>query len=158
MVIWDDHEKGEKGLPDCKQVIIGWLPFKGGGGVVGLSKEAGDCVSVHDGWELLSLLMKDGSISLGKRCRTVPVEDRNDDDQGNGVGEGKLRVLGAFRNASKCVGSHDHDCGSGSLIGIKFELDFHCRGEQEGPEVVADWIDLGINKSSIGGKQYLDYL
>jgi hypothetical protein len=130
LVIWDDHEKGEKGLSDDKQVVDGWLPFKGGEGVVGLFKEAGDCVSIRDGWELLSLLAKEGSSSLGKRCRMVAVEDHDDDDQGNRVGKGKLRVLGAFRNTSECIGSHDCNGGSGSLIGIKFELDFHCRGEQ----------------------------
>jgi hypothetical protein len=75
---------------------------------------------------------------LGKRCRTVAVEDCDDEDQSNGVGKGKLRVLGAFRNPSKCVGSHDGDGGSGSLIGIKFKLDFHCREQQGGPKVVAD--------------------
>ncbi len=56
MVIWDDHEKGEKGLPDCKQAIVGWLPFEGEEGVVGLFEEAGDWVRFHDGWQLLSLL------------------------------------------------------------------------------------------------------
>jgi hypothetical protein len=88
----------------------------------------------------------------------VAVEVCDDDDQGNKVGEGKLRVLGAFKNASVCVGSHDCNGGSGSLIGIKFTLDFHCRGEQGGPKAAADPIDLGMKKSSIGGKQYLDYL
>jgi hypothetical protein len=33
LVIWDDHEKGDKGLPDCKQVVVGWFPFEGGEGV-----------------------------------------------------------------------------------------------------------------------------
>ncbi len=56
MVIWDDHEKREKGLPDGKQVVVGWLPFEGGEGVLGLFEEAADCVSVYDGWQLLSLL------------------------------------------------------------------------------------------------------
>ncbi len=107
---------------------------------------------------LLSLLPNKGSISLGKRCRAVVVEDRNDDDQGNGVGKDKLRALGALRNPSKCIGSCDCNSGSGSLIGIKFELDFHCHGEKGGPKVAADWINLGMKKSSIGGKQYLDYL
>jgi hypothetical protein len=88
----------------------------------------------------------------------VAVEDWDDDDQGNGVGKDKLRVLGAFRNASECVGSRNRDGGSDSLIGIKFKLDFHCRGEQGGPKAAADWINLGMKKSSIGGKQYLDYL
>jgi hypothetical protein len=41
---------------------------------------------------------------------------------------------------------------------MKFELDFHSRREQGGPKAAADWIYLGMKKSSIGGKQYLDYL
>jgi hypothetical protein len=73
---------------------------------------------------------------LGKRYRTVAVEDCDDDNQSNGVGKGKLRVLGASGNQSKCVGSRDGDSGSGSLIGIKFELDFHCRKQQGGPKAV----------------------
>ncbi len=77
-------------------------------------------------------------MSLGRRSMTVAVEDCDDDDQGDGVGEGKLRVLGAFRNLSKCVGSHDGEGDSGSLIGLKFGLDFHCRKEQGGPKAVAD--------------------
>jgi hypothetical protein len=68
----------------------------------------------------------------------VAVEDCDDDDQGNGVGKGKLRVLGAFRNPSECLGSRDGDGSSGCLIGIKFKIDFHCHGEQGGPKVVAD--------------------
>ncbi len=47
-----DHEKEGKGLPDCKQVVIGWFPFEGGEGVVSIFEEAGDCVSVHVGWLL----------------------------------------------------------------------------------------------------------
>ncbi len=137
MVIWDDHEKWENGLPDGKQVIVGWLPLEGGEGVVGLFEEAGDCVSVHDGWQLLSLLANSGSISLGKRCRAVAVEDCHDDDQGNGVGKGNLRVLGAFRNASECKGSRDCNGCSGSLIAIKFKLDFYCCGEKGGPKAAA---------------------
>jgi hypothetical protein len=75
---------------------------------------------------------------LGKSCRMVAVEDRDDDDQSNGIGKGKLRVLGAIGNRSKCIGGGDDDGGSGSLIGIKFELDFHCREQQGGPKAVAD--------------------
>ena len=138
MVIWDDHEKGEKGLLDGKQVGVGWLPFKGGEGVVGLFEEVGDCISIYDGWELMSLLANKGSISLGKRCRTVAVEDRDDDDQGNRVGEGKLRVLGAFRNPSECVGCRNGDGGSGSLISIKFKLDFHCHEQQDEPKLAVE--------------------
>jgi hypothetical protein len=64
---------------------------------------------------------------LGKRHRMVAVEDSNDDDRSNGIGKGKLRVLRAFGNLSKCVQSQDGDGGSGSLISIKFKLDFCCR-------------------------------
>jgi hypothetical protein len=77
---------------------------------------------------------------LVKRCRRVAVEDCDDDDQSNGVGKGKLRVLGDFRNPSKCVGSRNSNGGSGSLIGIKFELDFHCREEQGKPLAAANII------------------
>jgi hypothetical protein len=44
------------------------------------------------------------------------------------------------------------------LFGIKFKLDFHCRGRRQ-PSI---WLELekllGIKKSSIGGNQYLVYL
>ncbi len=75
---------------------------------------------------------------LGKRRRLVAVEDCNDDDQSNDIGKGKLRVCGAFGNPSECVGSRNGDGGSGSLISIKFELDFHCHERQGRPKVVAD--------------------
>ncbi len=44
--------------------------------------------------------------------------------------------------------------GFGGLVGIKFELDFHCRG----PDEAVDLDNLGMKKSRIGGTQYLDYL
>jgi hypothetical protein len=64
----------------------------------------------------------------------VAVEDCDDDNQSIGVSKCKLRVLGAFGNLSECVGSRDGDSGSGSLIGIKFKLDFHHREEEGGPK------------------------
>ncbi len=87
---------------------------------------------------------------LGKRCMTVAVEDFDDDDQSNGVGKVKLRVPGAFRNPSKCVGSCNGNGGSGSLIGIKFELHFHCREEEGGPKAAT-------NKSRYEEEQYWWY-
>jgi hypothetical protein len=77
-------------------------------------------------------------LLLGKRSHTVAVEDCDDDDQSDGVGKGKLRVLGAFGNLSESVGSRNGDGGSGSLIGIKFKLDFHCREQQDGPKTAVD--------------------
>ncbi len=53
--------------------------------------------------------------------------DRNDDNKCKSVGKGELRVLGAFGDLSESVGSRDCDCSSGGFVGIKFDLDFHCR-------------------------------
>jgi hypothetical protein len=91
-----------------------------------------------------------------KKSWTGAGEDRNDDNQSNSISKGKLRVFSAFGDSSKSVGGRDGDGGSSGLIGIKFKLDFHCREQQNGPETA--WDNLGMKKSSIGGKQYLDYL
>jgi hypothetical protein len=61
------------------------------------------------------------------------VENRDDDDQSDCVGKGELMVLGAFGDSSESVGSRDCDCSSGGLVGIKFELDFHCRERYNEP-------------------------
>jgi hypothetical protein len=127
-----------KGLPDCKQVVVGWFPFGGGEGVVSLFEEAGDYVSIHVGWLLRRFTPKLWENVSCKRRRMVAVDDCNDEDQSAGIVKGKLRVLGAFRNPSKCVGSHDGDGGTGSLIRIKLELDFHCHEQQGGPKAAAD--------------------
>ena len=82
------------------------------------------------------------------------VENRDDDDQSDCVGKVELRVLGAFRDSSESVRSRNCDFSSGGLVDIKFELDFHCREWYEEPGS-AD--NLGMKKSSIDGKQYLDY-
>jgi hypothetical protein len=74
---------------------------------------------------------------LGKRSQTVAVEDPDNDDQSDGVGKGKSRVFSAFGNLSKCIGSRNGNNGSSSLISIKFELDFHCREQQDGPKPAA---------------------
>ncbi len=60
--------------------------------------------------------------------------DWDDDDQGNGVGKDKLRVLGAFRNVSDCVGSCDRNVGSGSLLISSLELISIAAGSKEGPK------------------------
>ncbi len=47
-VVGDDHQEQEDGLSDCQEVVVGWLPFDGGEGVVGLLEEEGDGVRHHD--------------------------------------------------------------------------------------------------------------
>jgi len=75
-----------------------------------------------------------GSSLLGY-SRAGAVENRNDDDQSDCVGKGKLRVLGvgAFGDSSESVGSHDCDCSSRGLVGTKFELEFHRQERYEEP-------------------------
>ena len=127
LFIGDDHEERKNALSDGKEIVIRWFPFEGGKGIVGLFEEAGNGVRRH-GWKKKKIRR---SSLLDSRAGAV--EDRNDDDQSDSVGEGKLRVLGAFGDSSESVGSRDCDCSSGCLVGIKFELDFHCRERYAGP-------------------------
>jgi hypothetical protein len=74
------------------------------------------------------------------------------------VTRGKLGKLGAFGDLSESVGSRTSNDGFGSLSGIKFAHDCHCHEQQIGPKTELDCLNLGMKKSSIGGKQYLDSL
>jgi hypothetical protein len=70
-----------------------------------------------------------------------------------------LGELGAFGDSSESVKSRAVDNCFGRLLGIKFALDFfHCCKQQIGLGTALDCLNLGMKKSSIGGKQYLDYL
>ncbi len=53
------------------------------------------------------------------------VKDCNDGNEGNHIGKGKLRVLGAFRDSSESVGSHDGNGEFGRLFRVQFDLDFY---------------------------------
>ncbi len=79
---------------------------------MGLFEEVSDCVGHHFGM-------------LGFRHWTGAIKDCNDDDEGNRISKGKLRVLGAFGDSSESVGSHDGNGGFGCLFRVQFELDFH---------------------------------
>ena len=87
--------------------------------------------------------------------RAGAVENRNDDDQSDSVGEGELRGLGAFGDSSESVGSRDCDSCSGGLVGIKSNL---ISIAESGTKSRERRDNLGMKKSSIDGKQYLDYL
>jgi len=123
LVIGNDHEERKKRFPDGEQVIVSWFPFERGKGVVCLFEEVGDGIRRH-----VEMKMKDKLLRSSFLCysRVGAVEDCDDDVQSNSLGKGKLRVLGAFGDSSKSVGSRDCDCSSASFVGIKFELDFHC--------------------------------
>ena len=125
LVIGNDHEESEKTLLDGKEVIINWLPFEGGEGDGGLFEEVDDCVRHHVEMKQEDKLLRSSFLCYYRRAGAV--ENRDDDDQSDCIDKGNLRVLGAFGDSSESVGSHDCDCSSGSLVGIKFKLDFHCR-------------------------------
>jgi hypothetical protein len=86
LIIWNDHEKGKERFPDGKQVVIRWFPFEGGKGVICLFEETGDGVRSHGEMKLKDNLL--GSSFLGY-SRAGAVENRDDDDQSDCVGEGK---------------------------------------------------------------------
>ncbi len=113
LVIINDHEDRDKLLLDGKEVNVGWLPFKRGEGVRGLFEEAGDSVRRHVTMRLAKKLLR--SRFLGYR---QAVENCDDDDHSDCVGEGKLRVLGAFGDSAESVGSRGIRlfCSAGSLF------------------------------------------
>jgi hypothetical protein len=86
--------------------------LQGGEGVMGLFEEVKDRIKCHVGL-------------LCFRCRMGAGKDCNDDNEGNCIGKGKLRVLGAFGDLSQSVGSHYGNSGFGRLFRVQFELDFH---------------------------------
>ncbi len=47
LILGDHHEEGEDCLPDQKEIIIRWLPLKGGEGIVHLFEEERDGVWRH---------------------------------------------------------------------------------------------------------------
>jgi hypothetical protein len=104
------------------------------------------------------LLANKGSIFFGKRSQTGAVEDHDEDNQSASIGKGELRVLGAFRDLSESIGSRNGKGDSGSLISIKFELDFHSSEQKNGPEPETAADKSRYEEDSIDGKQYLEYL
>ncbi len=59
------------------------FPSRGGEGIMGLFEEASDCLGCHVG-----LLCSGGQVGAIKDC--------NDGNEGNCIGRGNLRVIGAF--------------------------------------------------------------
>jgi hypothetical protein len=136
LIVGDHHEEGGGGFPDCKKVIVSQFPFKRGGGIMVLFEEASDCIGRHNGLIDCQLTPSSrGSNLLGFWSRSGAIEDCNDDNEGNRVDKGKLRVLGAFGDLAEWVQGRDGNGGFGCLAGIKFELDFYCRGHQKGSKM-----------------------
>ncbi len=79
---------------------------------MGLFEKASDCTGHHFGL-------------LGFRRRTGAIKDCNDDNEGNHICKGELRVLGAFGDSSMSIGSRDGNGGFGHLFCVQFGLDFH---------------------------------
>jgi hypothetical protein len=140
LVVRNDHVEREKTLLDGKEVVISWFPFKRGkvsyaslkrrvmaSGIIvlGFIRELGEFgLFSRTRGELEDILLRSSFLGYN---RAGAVENRDDDDQSDCVGKGELKVLGAFGDSSESVGSCNCDCSSGGLVGIKFELDIHCR-------------------------------
>ena len=89
--------------------------------------------------------------------RAGSVDDRDDDDEGKGVDSSKPFGIGAFGDTAEPVRRSDCHSGLGGFLGVKLELDFHCRAAMEGYRNPSP-SNLSKKKSSIGGNRYLDYL
>ncbi len=63
---------------------------------------------------------------------TEAVKDRDDDNDDNCIGKGKLRELCAFGDSSKSVGSRNGNSGFGRLFRVQFKLDFHFHASKKG--------------------------
>ncbi len=91
-------------------------------------------------------------VLLGFRCWTGAIWDYDDDDASNHFGEGESRVLSAFRDLYESLGSRYGNGGFGhvsvsnsNLISISAQA-----------KIVKIDNNLGMKKSSIDDKQYLD--
>ena len=86
-----------------------------------LPEEECDCFGRHD-------------LDGFSRDRAGSVDDCNDQDEGEGLGNSKLVGFGAFEDMAEPVRSCD---GHGGLCGffyVKLELDFHCWAAMGGTE------------------------
>jgi hypothetical protein len=84
------------------------------------------------------------------RCQAGVVKDCNDGDEGDCIGKGELRVFGAVRDLSKSVGSRNGNGGFGHLFLNLLSISVQAKGSEMDN-------NLGMKKTSIDGKQYLDY-
>ncbi len=75
-------------------------------------------------------------------------------NEGNCVGEGKMRVLGAFGDLSESIESRNGNGGLCCLFRVTSNL-ISISAQAKGSEIDNN---LGMKKSSIDGKQYLYYL
>jgi hypothetical protein len=87
---------------------------------MGLFEEVIDCVQ-HPMLVYFALGTKGGAV---KGC--------NDGNEGDRVGKGKLRVLGAFKDLSESIGSQNGNCGFGCLLRVQFKLDFNFHTSKKG--------------------------
>jgi hypothetical protein len=73
LIVWNDHEEGEKRFSDGKQVVVSWFPFERGKCVICLFEEAGDSLWSHCVGNYLqtrrirNLLTNYGNSFLGQR-------------------------------------------------------------------------------------------
>ncbi len=93
-------------------------------------------------------------MALSSQDQAGSVDDRDDDDEGEGVDSSKPVGFGAFGDTAEPVCRSNGHSGLGGFFGVKLELDFHCRAAMG----VTENDNLSMKKSGIDGNRYLDYL
>ena len=121
LIVGNFHQNWEEGFLYPGEVVVRGLSFEGGEGLARLPEEERDCFGRHD---------LDGFLW----DRAGSVDDRDDDDEGKGVGSSKLVGFGAFGDTAEPVCSCNGHGGLRGFFGVKLELDFHCRAAMGGTE------------------------
>ena len=114
LIVGDFHQNREEGFPNCGEVVVQGLSFKGGKGLARLPEEERDRFGRHD---------LDGFLwdQVGS------VDNCHDDNEGKGIGSSELVGFGAFGDTAEPVRSCDGHGGLRGFFGVKLKLDFHCR-------------------------------
>ncbi len=86
------------------------VPLNGGEGDTRLLKKECDRIGRH------------GELVGFCRGRVGAVKNSDDDNQGNGVGSGKMGGIAVFRDMAEHVRGCDGHGGASSFFGIKFKL------------------------------------
>ncbi len=121
LIVGDFHQNREEGFLYRGEVVVRGLSFEGGKGIARFLKEECDRFGHHD-----------SDSYSGDQAGSI--DDRDNDDEGEGIGSSKLVGFGAFGDTAEPVRSCDGHGGLHCFFGVKLELDFHCRAVMGGTE------------------------
>ena len=113
LIVGDFQQNREEGFPYRGEVVVQGLSIEGGEGLARLPEEECDCFRRHD----LDGFSEDQAGS---------VDDRDNDNEGKGIGSSELVGFGAFGDTAEPVRSCDGHSSLCSFFSVKLELDFDC--------------------------------